>query len=60
MPDTAEKIRETDLEHDAIERWLREDVVEICRAIVADASTCIPIDQAFEDIKSGLKARYAD
>jgi hypothetical protein len=56
MPDTAEKIHEVDLEHEAIERWLREDVVKIYDAVKAGRSTGKPLEQARAD---GLKRLVA-
>ena len=60
MPITAEKSPEADLEHDAIERYLREEVVKIYDAVKADPSICIPMDQAFADIKAALKEKFGD
>ena len=46
MPEATEKIREIDLEHEAIERYLREVVVKIYDEAVADPSRAIPLEQA--------------
>ena len=60
MPITVEKSPETDLVHDAIERYLREEVVKICHEIEADPTLCIPLEQAFAEIKAALKEKYGD
>ena len=56
MPDTAEKIREVDLEHHAVELWLREEVVKIYDAVKAGRSRGIPLEQARADGLRKLEA----
>ena len=52
MPNTAEKIHESDLEatpawmNEEVERWLREDVVRLCKARADNPYRGKPIEQA--------------
>jgi hypothetical protein len=58
MQNVAEKIREVEQDGAAVERWLREDVVKIYDATIADPSRSIPFDQAVADMKAQFKARH--
>ena len=64
MLNTAEKNREADIEavsdwmNDDVERWLREDVVRICKERAANPSRNKSLEQAFTDIKARLEATY--
>ena len=55
MPSTVEKIREPDLEanpewmNKEVERWLREDVVRLCKERAANPSRGKPLEQAKAD-----------
>jgi antitoxin ParD1/3/4 len=40
----------------AVEKWLREEVVEVCDAMDADPRRAIPAEQVF----AALRARHAD
>jgi antitoxin ParD1/3/4 len=42
---------------DAIERWLREEVVPAAIEHEADPSTAIPIDEAFDRVIAHLRAK---
>jgi len=58
MPNTAEKNREADLEHDAIERFLREEVVKIYDAVKADPSRCTPLEESWATAKAIYRAKH--
>lgn len=45
---------------DAIERWLREEVVPTYDAMKADPSRAIPLADAFEEIQRRREARLKD
>lgn len=45
---------------DAIERWLREEVVPTYDAMKADPSRAIPLAEAFEEIQRRREARLKD
>ena len=55
MPSTVEKIRVVDIAHDAIEHYLRTNVLKIYDASLSDSSDFVPIEDFFEP----LIAQYA-
>ena len=58
MPITAEKIHEADLEDDAIERYLREEVVKIYDAVKAGRNEGKPAEQAIADMRARFREKH--
>jgi antitoxin ParD1/3/4 len=52
-----EGLRALQLRDEAVEKWLREEVVPIARAMKADPSIGIPIEQVRANLAARRKAR---
>ena len=59
MPITAEKVRDVGLEHDAIERYLREEVVKVYDAVKAGRNEGKLLEQSKADVLAALRASRA-
>ena len=57
MLGTAEKIMETNLEHEAIERWLRKEAVESYDESVANPYLGKPLKEALQETLEVLRER---